>query len=70
MRQGPKMVEKVPYAIAGAFLGAAIGLNVVIWWTERFSWAPIPICASVGAVLAFIWGAAMVEWLKEIWWWT
>ena len=68
--QSQKMVERVSYTITGAFLGAMIGLNIVLWWTDRFSWIPIPICAGAGAVLAFFWGEAILDWLKEIWWWT
>ena len=64
------MIDRSLYALFGAFLGAVVAA-VALWFSaDTINWLIVAAAAGVCAVLAFVWGEPVIEWIKEIWWWT
>ena len=62
------MIEKLLYALLGAFMGAIIAIGALFWFVDGINWIFVSISAAVCGVLAFAGGESVLDWLKELWW--
>ena len=63
------MIERLLHALLGAFMGAIIAIGA-LWFFDDINWIFVSISAAVCGVLAFVGGESVLDWLKELWWWT
>lgn len=63
------MSERLLHALLGAFLGGLIAIGTLCFFYD-INWVFVSISAAVCGVLAFVGGESVLDWLKELWWWT
>lgn len=64
------MIERILYALFGAFLGTLMAVSVQWGIADQINWLFVGLGGVLCAVLAFAWGEPFTAWLKKVWWWT
>lgn len=66
----PDAKQRLIHGVIGFFLGAGIAISVSWWFPGSIPWWAVVTSGVICAMLTFCWGEPLIEWLKEVWWWS